>query len=1115
MFILIRQKNSPICFSLKHHPSEINDDNASPEIYCQISSNSYFYTSLLRELSSSVYFANIFHDLLSHSKTKFNRQRLKSVFGLISRRDNVIYLKVHDYINNYDEAINRYWASIQLHVLVKRVRYESSWAWLSTLGGGHSCLGEESARHAKEAEMISKNQIDLSSEIGDPNALVKSYLFLSLSYLQQKRFDEVQTILRFQYRRIQQKDITEDRLPVMCVIYGIILTIHQSKPYTIVHGRKIKTRNSSLVKWIIEQIQISSKENIQESFVVTHESNIDLDTIINQICDLVLQDLVLPWYQHVSYEQITFSQTLKQEIHLIVSNLKTRCASIDWVKVISNDIVVQFADHYQQVRRSTLHREEYPFRLHSYLATDECENEYLRSMSETLLLLLLPPSYSSTLAIRHLLREILVFRVLKPTINLICEPDYFNENILLKIEQLNINHEQKLRKFTLASNYENFIKLIETSNDLDKLEQFWNYIVTEIMQATAIRNLLKEGVISNDNHQARLGTKGELLMSRDLTKYLNQLRRAKVVCERHITANGGRSYLLVDASTNKLNLANRKILSLNMILSCITGRHYLHQFLETFGTHALVKFWYDIWKLHSAASNERHRVATNIYKTYITRFGSAVRDEIDNATVVRMKSFLVGEQSEPDAFFHAQSVVYRVLQRDYYASFLVSKQYDALCRTFNPSNLQDFDLKEQLLGWSTPITADENYDESNESRASSQQADALNEEPSQSVPKRLADLRNQLENKQYALTAAKEGATFDATILASVERDCADLNQEISTLECLLENVDLWWSFLGQWQAQVLSDVIGNGRSCLAVLIRSPNSEQDQVGWVITRSIHAWQHFYFRLKELQSSLPTIDYFRTRHRQFSQLLYDKALCQQISEQLETFLQAILLDEHISSFELVYQFLNPSIVDNDRQSSNLIPAKKKHSNSSKHIFDKFRSDKASSELLEMDSVRFLEGRADSIAKPFYAFIDILFDEQGGLLKLIRMTLVQFIRVTYGSTINRQVRRFIVSLFQEESVVKCLIMFRDSFWPATPSAERQTRTDEEKLERRQQAKRQLLTNIPETISLIFGSDNARLGAERLFELFQDVQLNKHLCHKLMVLIMSEIFPELQIKL
>ncbi|CAF1020929.1 unnamed protein product [Rotaria sp. Silwood1] len=895
------------------------------------------------------------------------------------------------------------------------------------------------------------------------------------------------------------------------LIYGVILAIHQSKPYTIVHSGKLKTKHNNIVKWIIEQVQISSKGNLKENRVKIQETHIDLETIIDQICDLLLEDLVLSWYKDVSYEQTTFTQAFKQEVHLMVSNVKTRCAQIDWVKVISNDLVEQFADHYQQVRRATLYPEEHPFRLHAYLRTEELENDYLRVLSEALLLLLLPSSYSSTLALRHLLREICVFKVFKPTINLICEPDYLNENILYHIEQLNLNNEQKLRKFTLASNYENFIKLIETSNDLDKLEQFWNYIVTEIMQATAIKNLLKEGVISNDNHQARLGTKGELLMNRDLTKYLNQLRRAKIVCERRITANGGRSYLLFDASTNKINLANRKILSLNMILSCITGRNFLQQFLETFGTHTLVKFWYDIWRLRSAPSHERHRVATTIYKTYITRFGCAVRDEIDNATVVRMKSFLVGEQAEPDAFYHAQATVYRVLQRDYYASFLVSKQYDALCRTFNPANLQDFDLKEQLLGWSTPISADENDDDTDDNRIL-QQSELANEEPSESVPKRLADLRNQLSNKQYALTAAKEASTFDATVLASLERDCADLQQEISTLECLLENVDLWWSYMGQWQAQILSDIIGNDRLSLAVLIRSPNDDQNQVGWVITRTLYAWQHFYFRLKELEPSLPTIDLFRVRHRRFNQLHFDESSSKLLLKQLEMFIQTILHDEHMSSFEFVYQFLNPSIIDNDKQLSNLVNVKKKQKNSHKNSFQIFRSDKTSNDLLETDSVRFLEGRVDSIAKPFYAFIDILLDEQHSLLKLIRMTLVQFIRVTYGSTINRQVRRYIVNLFQEEYVVKYLIMLRDTFWPKTPPVERQTRTDDEKRERRQQAKQQLLSNIPETVSLIFGSDNARLGAERLFELFQDIRLNKHLCYKLIMLFINEIFPELQ---
>ncbi|UJR27708.1 hypothetical protein I4U23_008985 [Adineta vaga] len=217
MSILIRQKNSPISFLLSHSSTNIDNENNSPTIFCQISSNSYFYTELLRELTFSSYFAKVFHDLLTHSNMKLYRQRLKLIFSLISHRSNIIYLHVHNHINRYDECINRYWASIQLHVLVKRVRYESSWAWLSTLGGGHSCLGEESIRHAKQAEAISKNQIGLSSEIGDPNALVKSYLFLALGYLQQKRYDEVRIILRFQYRRLQQKDITDERLPIMCI----------------------------------------------------------------------------------------------------------------------------------------------------------------------------------------------------------------------------------------------------------------------------------------------------------------------------------------------------------------------------------------------------------------------------------------------------------------------------------------------------------------------------------------------------------------------------------------------------------------------------------------------------------------------------------------------------------------------------------------------------------------------------------------------------------------------------------------------------------------------------------------------------------------------------------
>ncbi|CAF1660705.1 unnamed protein product, partial [Didymodactylos carnosus] len=49
------------------------------------------------------------------------------------------------------------------------------------------------------------------------------------------------------------------------------------------------------------------------------------------------------------------------------------------------------------------------FQLHSFLVTEESENECLRSLCESVLLLLLPNYYALTSASRHLLREVLVF----------------------------------------------------------------------------------------------------------------------------------------------------------------------------------------------------------------------------------------------------------------------------------------------------------------------------------------------------------------------------------------------------------------------------------------------------------------------------------------------------------------------------------------------------------------------------------------------------------------------------------------------------------------------------------------------------------------------------------
>lgn len=115
MSIIISHKNAPISLLLNRKMFDKNDDDESDVsvIDCKISSNLFFYTTFLRELSSSSYFAKIFYHLLiqlnTNSHLKSNRKYLKYLFSSIHHRPNLIYLQVHHQINQYDEWINRLW----------------------------------------------------------------------------------------------------------------------------------------------------------------------------------------------------------------------------------------------------------------------------------------------------------------------------------------------------------------------------------------------------------------------------------------------------------------------------------------------------------------------------------------------------------------------------------------------------------------------------------------------------------------------------------------------------------------------------------------------------------------------------------------------------------------------------------------------------------------------------------------------------------------------------------------------------------------------------------------------------------------------------------------------
>lgn len=134
-------------------------------------------------------------------------------------------------------------------------------------------------------------------------------------------------------------------------------------------------------------------------------------------------------------------------------------------------------------------------------------------------------------------------------------------------------------------------------------------------------------------------------------------------------------------------------------------------------------------------------------------------------------------------------------------------------------------------------------------------------------------------------------------------------------------------------------------------------------------------------------------------------------------------------------------------------------------------------------------------DSIAEPLYALMGEIF-EMDGVFKWVRKSMISFVQITYGRTINRQIRDSINSLFEESMLHHYSTSAMHSFWPggvlATAYPERTKEMEEITANT---AKSLLLENIPELFSNLVGQQTAKVGALKVFEAIQDPLFNKQL--------------------
>lgn len=116
--------------------------------------------------------------------------------------------------------------------------------------------------------------------------------------------------------------------------------------------------------------------------------------------------------------------------------------------------------------------------------------------------------------------------------------------------------------------------------------------------------------------------------------------------------------------------------------------------------------------------------------------------------------------------------------------------------------------------------------------------------------------------------------------------------------------------------------------------------------------------------------------------------------------------------------------------------------------------------------------------------------------GVFKYVRKTLIGFVQVTYGRTINRQIYETISWWFSEQMLHYYVTLLLKNFWPGGTLADAKPQlSHEEMLKTAKLAQELLINNVPELLNTLVGANAAKSGTKKLFDALQEKNMNKHL--------------------
>ncbi|XP_059765718.1 sorting nexin-25 isoform X2 [Balaenoptera ricei] len=775
----------------------------------------------------------------------------------------------------------------------------------------------------------------------------------------------------------------------------------------------------------------------------------NMDKALKEVFDYSYRDYILSWYGSLSRDEGQLYHLLSEDFWEVARQLRHRLSHVDVVRVVCNDVVRALLAHFCDLKAANARHEEQPRPFVLHAFLRNSDDE-VRFLQTCSRVLVFCLLPSKD--VQSLSLRIMLAEILTAKVLKPVVELLSNPDYINQMLLAQLEHREQMNEHhKRAYTYApSYEEFIKLINSNSDVAFLKQLRYQIVVEIIQATTISSFPQLKRHKGKETAAMKADLLRARNMKRYINQLTVAKKQCEKRIRILGGPAY--DQQEDGALDEGEGPQSQKILHFEDILASTSYREHFRTYMERMDKRALMSFWESVEYLKNaNKNEIPQLVGEIYQNFFVENKEISVEKSLYKEIQQCLVGNKGI-EVFCKIQGDVYETLKDRYYPSFIVSDLYEKLM------------IKEE--------------------------------------EKHVSQL---ISNK-------------DEMIVSKLKEEIILIEKERTELQLHMARTDWWCENLGMWKASITSGEVteenGEQMPCYFVMVSLQEvGGVETKNWTVPRRLSEFQNLHRKLSECFPSLKKVQLPSLSKLPFKSV--DQKFMEKSKNQLNKFLQSLLSDERLCQSEALYAFLSPSpdylkVID--------VQGKKSTFSLSSFLerlprdFFSHQEEEAEEDSDLSDYGDDMDGRKDSLAEPCFMLIGEIF-ELRGMFKWVRRTLIALVQVTFGRTINKQIRDAVDWAVSEQMVVCYIGALRDALWPAGNLAPPNTiPSEEQSQETKRRAQQKLLENIPDMLQSLVGQQNARHGIIKIFNALQETRANKHLLYVLMELLLIELCPELR---